>query len=72
MELNHCFVIRGLKIIAGEKSTFVSMPNRKGQDGKFRDIAHPINEPMREYMTRVILDEYRRAVAQAEKQVRRA
>jgi stage V sporulation protein G len=37
------FVIRGLKVINGNKGYFVSMPSRKRSDGTHQDIAHPIS-----------------------------
>ena len=52
------FVIRGMKVIEGRKGLFVAMPSRKGKDGTFRDIAHPINNTMRKKLEKVVLDEY--------------
>jgi stage V sporulation protein G len=52
------FVIRGMKVIEGRKGLFVAMPSRKGKDGTFRDIAHPINNTMRKRLEKVVLDEY--------------
>jgi stage V sporulation protein G len=52
------FVIRGMKVIEGRKGLFVAMPSRKGKDGTFRDIAHPINNNMRKRLEKVVLDEY--------------
>ncbi|TES93126.1 MAG: septation regulator SpoVG [Candidatus Cloacimonadota bacterium] len=57
--LDDCFVIRGLKIIEGTNGFFISMPSRKGKDGTYRDIAHPINNETREKIEKVILDEYK-------------
>lgn len=54
-----CFVIRGLKIIEGVNGFFISMPSRKGKDGTYRDIAHPINNETREKIETVILEEYK-------------
>jgi stage V sporulation protein G len=55
---DNAFVIRGLKIIAGSKGYFVSMPSRKRKDGSHQDIAHPINNDMRKKIEDIILDEY--------------
>jgi stage V sporulation protein G len=52
------FVVRGMKVIEGRKGLFVAMPSRKGKDGTFRDIAHPINNEMRKKLEKVVLDEY--------------
>ena len=57
--LDDCFVIRGLKIKEGTNGFFISMPSRKGKDGTYRDIAHPINNETRERIEKVILDEYK-------------
>ncbi len=54
------FVVRGMKVIKGVNGFFVSMPSRKMPDGSFRDIAHPINNEFREFIEKVILDEYNR------------
>jgi stage V sporulation protein G len=54
------FVVRGMKVIKGANGFFVSMPSRKMPDGSFRDIAHPINNDFRQFIEKVILDEYNR------------
>ena len=52
------FVVRGLKIIHGNSGLFVAMPSRKRPDGQHQDLAHPINDPTRKYMTETILEKY--------------
>ncbi len=61
--LNNAFVIRGLKIIHGNTGLFVAMPSRKRPDGQHQDLAHPINDVTRKYLTQVVLDEYERELA---------
>jgi len=56
---DNCFVVRGLKVIEGAKGTFVAMPSRRRGTGEFRDIAHPINNEMREKIEDAVLAEYR-------------
>lgn len=60
--LDDCFVIRDLKIIHGHGGLFVAMPSRKKADGTHADIAHPLNNDMRQRMESVILDEYNRVL----------
>ena len=60
--LDNCFVIRGLKIIKGNKGMFVAMPSRKRPDGTFQDIAHPINNETRRWMEDEILSHYHQEV----------
>src|SRR5512141_543242 len=58
--LDHCFVVRDLKVIHGNTGLFVAMPAKRRKDGTFKDIAHPLNSETRERMERVILAEYER------------
>ena len=58
--LNDSFVIRGLKIIRGNSGLFVAMPSRKRPDGQHQDLAHPINDQTRKYLTEKVMCEYER------------
>ncbi|HZA14949.1 MAG TPA: septation regulator SpoVG [Myxococcaceae bacterium] len=59
--LDHCFVIRDLKVIHGSNGLFIAMPAKRRKDGTYKDIAHPLNADTRDRMERVILNEYDRA-----------
>lgn len=63
--LNNSFVIRGLKIIRGNSGLFVAMPSRKRPDGQHQDLAHPINDATRRYLTERVMTEYERELIQA-------
>lgn len=52
------FVVRDIRVIEGQKGLFVAMPSRKDSQGKFRDVAHPINQAMRDLIEQAILREY--------------
>ena len=56
------FVVRGLKVIKGSDGFFISMPSRKMPDGTFRDIAHPINKGFRDFVEKVIIEEYNKTL----------
>jgi stage V sporulation protein G len=58
--IDHCFVIRDLKVINGNSGLFIAMPAKRRKDGTFKDIAHPLNSETRERMERAILAEYDR------------
>ena len=62
--LNDSFVIRGLKIIHGNTGLFVEMPSRKRPDGQHQDLAHPINDATRKYLTDIVMAEYHRELGQ--------
>jgi stage V sporulation protein G len=59
------FVVTDIKIINGPKGLFVSMPSKKRKDGTFKDIAHPLNNQMRQYLEDKILTVYRQNAANA-------
>ena len=52
--LNDSFVIRG------NTGLFVAMPSRKRPDGQHQDLAHPINDQTRKYLTERVMAEYER------------
>jgi stage V sporulation protein G len=54
-----CFVVTDIKVILGPKGLFVSMPSKKRKDGSFKDIAHPLNNQMRQYLEEKVLSVYR-------------
>tara|TARA_B100001248_G_scaffold261746_1_gene253998 strand:- start:7113 stop:7460 length:348 start_codon:yes stop_codon:yes gene_type:complete len=56
--LDGVFVVRDLKIILGNNGLFVAMPSKKKKDGTFRDVAHPLNQDMREDLENTIFAEY--------------
>jgi stage V sporulation protein G len=58
--LDHCFVIRDLKVIHGASGLFIAMPAKRRKDGTYKDIAHPLNADTRNQMERTILSEYER------------
>lgn len=59
---DNCFIISDIKIIEGTTGLFLSMPSKKGKNGKFRDIAHPLNSDTRDWMSRQIIDKYEHEV----------
>jgi len=60
--LDNAIVIRGIKVIRGNKGLFIAMPNRRKPDGSFQDICHPIHRQARQWLERIVLNEYKRAL----------
>jgi stage V sporulation protein G len=56
------FVVHDIKVIEGEKGLFIAMPSKKGNDGEYRDIAHPISAATRTEVQRLILEKYKEAL----------
>jgi stage V sporulation protein G len=61
---DNALVIRGLKIINGNKGFFLSMPSRKRPNGTYQDIAHPVNSEMRRRLEESVLEAYEKEIAQ--------
>jgi stage V sporulation protein G len=56
--LDQCFVVRDLKVIAGNAGLFVAMPSKRRKDGTFKDIAHPLNQSTRTELEKQVLNAY--------------
>ena len=63
---NNCFVVTDLKVIQGNKGLFVAMPSRRRKDGRFRDIAHPLNAETRALIEERVLELYHKEIARIE------
>jgi len=61
--LNDCFVIKGVRVMKGENGLFVSMPARKGPDGQYREICHPITAEFARALNSTVLEEYQGQLA---------
>ena len=57
--IDECFVVHDIKIFEREDGFAIAMPSRKTTDGKYKDIAHPLNSETRELLQSVILTRYR-------------
>ena len=53
------FVVRGLGVVEGKNGLFISMPSRKDTQGKYSDVAFPINNDLRGQITEAVLSAYR-------------
>ena len=62
--IDGAFLIRDLKVIAGNTGLFIAMPAKKMKDGSYRDIAHPLNQDARKYFEGKILEAYEKEVAE--------
>lgn len=58
--IDDCFVVHDIKIFEREDGYAIAMPSRKTSDGKYKDIAHPLNSETREMLQNIILSEYQR------------
>jgi stage V sporulation protein G len=52
-----------LKVIRGNSGLFIAMPSRRRPDNQHQDLAHPINDATRKYLTDRVMTEYERELA---------
>ena len=55
---DNCLKVNGIRIIRGDEKIFAAMPNKKMQDGKYKDYVHPINEELRNKIDKAIEEDY--------------
>ncbi len=63
--IDDCFAVHEIRIVEGAESEFITMPNKKLAYGDYKDIAHPLNNETRKYLSDLILKEYHLAVEKA-------
>lgn len=51
-------VINGLRVVAGEKGLFVSMPREEGRDGKWYNTVIPLKREVKDEIERIVLEAY--------------
>ena len=56
--IDDAFAVHELRIIEGKEGLFGAMPSKEVGEGKFKDIAHPINVETRQMVEKAILDKY--------------
>ncbi len=64
-----CFMVNDIKVIQGREGRFISMPSRRKRNGRFKDVAHPLNNETRRMIEDRILAEYDQAVSGQERVV---
>ena len=52
------FVIKGLRVVEGEKGLFVSMPQEAGKDGKWYNTVITLNREIKDKIDKLVLEAY--------------
>lgn len=67
ISLNDDFIVRGLRVVEGEKGLFVAMPSQKvGSD--YRDVCFPKSTELREEINSTVLEAYEQAMTESQEQ----
>lgn len=52
------FVVRGLRVLSGEKGLFLGMPQEKAKDGKWYNVFYPKTKEARRDLAELVLAAY--------------
>lgn len=64
--LDDQLAVHDIKVIYAGERHFMVMPNRKNEDGTYRDVVHPINASFRHMLEEAVLGAYDRALREGE------
>lgn len=60
--INDCFVVKGLKVCAGENGLYVNMPSQQDGNGNWQDICKPITTDFRRQLNEAVVEGYNTAI----------
>ncbi|MFA5410575.1 MAG: SpoVG family protein [Candidatus Omnitrophota bacterium] len=52
------FVVKGLRVVAGQKGLFLAMPQQKAKDGKWYNAFYPATKEARQNLADIVLTAY--------------
>ncbi len=61
---DNCFIVTDIKIIQTPNGAFLSMPSKKSRNGKFRDVAHPLNMDTRLMIENKVFEEFEKVTGE--------
>jgi len=53
-------LIKGIRVVEGNKGIFVSMPQERGKDGKWYDQVQLLDDGFKNHMTETVLEAYQK------------
>ncbi|MBE6879297.1 MAG: septation regulator SpoVG [Ruminococcaceae bacterium] len=64
--LDNCIAVHDIRLVQGDDRLFVAMPSRRDDEGRYRDIIHPINSDIRNQIEDRIIEAYQSLEAAAD------
>jgi len=52
------FIIKGLRIVQGQKGLFLAMPQEKSKDGKWYNVFYPVTKEAKQDLADLVLAAY--------------
>ncbi len=59
MSVNDALLIRGVRVIEGQRGLFICMPQEKGKDNKWYDTVRCLSQEVRYELTERVLEAYK-------------
>ena len=60
LAINGAVLLKGLRIVEGEKGIFVAMPKTQGKDQRWYDNIRLLTKDVRAQVSKIILDDYKK------------
>ena len=51
-------IIKGIRVVEGEKGFFVAMPKEDGKDGKWYSVIVPLKREIKDEIEKIVLEAY--------------
>ena len=59
VSVNNSLLLKGIKVIEGQKGTFVSMPRTQGKDQRWYESFKIMDEAIKKQLSKIVLDSYK-------------
>jgi len=56
------FAVNGIRVVSGEKGSFVAMPQTRDSKGDYRDVCFPVTKELRQQISDAVMAEYSNAL----------
>ncbi len=66
LAVDHRLLIKGIRVVAGRKGAFVSMPRQQSKDERWHDVVVPLTRETKVEIARVILEAFQANGADAQ------
>ncbi len=66
IEVNDSLLVKGLRVMNGQKGLFVTMPRQKGKDEKWYETVRVLSPAVKDQITETVLGAYEASLVEAE------
>ncbi len=58
ISVSGCFIVKGLRVVAGKNGLFVGMPQQLGKDGEWHNRVSLVDEAVKDKLSELILSAF--------------